>query len=79
MEITIQNSKTPPYANHKPFADFHLILRRDGDKIVLQVPSPRCFRNWHSLTPVEKDAYNAIVQHVVDTASAAMKKARRTM
>lgn len=73
MRITIENSRTPDRATTEVIAIFRLILRRDGDKIVLVVPKPRCERNFHAFTGAEKDAYNAIVRHVVETAPAAMK------
>ena len=75
MTVTIENSKTPKFATHEAFAEFRLILRRDGDRIVLDVPSPTCRRAFNTFTTAEKAAYNAIVAHVVDTASAAMRKA----
>lgn len=77
MTVTIPNNKTPKYATRDPFAEFRLILRRDGENIKLEVPTPKVYRNFHSFTGAEKDAYNAIVTHVVDTAGEALRKAAR--
>ena len=77
MTVTIPNNKTPQYATRDPFAEFRIILRRSGEKITLEIPQPKCYRDFHNFTGAEKDAYNAIVAHVVDTAGAAMRKAVR--
>lgn len=75
MEITIKNSKEPKFAKHDLFALFKLILKRDGDKIKLEVPAPHLFRNFNQFTKGEKEAYHAIVQHVLDTAGKALRDA----
>lgn len=75
MEITIKNNKEPKYARHDKFAEFKLILKRDGDKITLEVPAPHLFRNFNQFTRGEKEAYHAIVQHVLETAGPAMRGA----
>ena len=77
MTVTIPNNKTPQYATRDPFAEFRIILRRSGEKITLDIPTPKCYRDFHNFTGTEKDAYNAIVAHVVETAGAAMRKAVR--
>lgn len=75
MEITIKNSKEPKYARHDKFVEFKLTLRRNGDKIVLDIPAPHCFRNFNQFTKGEKEAYHAIVQHILDTAGKALRDA----
>lgn len=77
MTVTIPNNKTPKFSTRDPFAEFRLILRRDGEKITLDIPTPKCYRDFHNFTGTEKDAYNAIVAHVVETAGAALRKAAR--
>ena len=75
MDITIDNDRVPKYGTRDPFAEFKLILKRDGDKIVLTTPTPHCYRNWRQFTKGEKAAYNAILSHVVETAPGALKDA----
>ena len=77
MEITIPNSRTPKFATRDPFAEFRLILKRDGENITLEIPKPKCFRDFHRFTGAEKDAYNAIVTYLVETSSTALKKVVR--
>ena len=77
MEISIPNNKTPKWATRAPFAEFRLVLRRDGEGITLFTPPPKCYRDFSGFTGAEKDAYNAVLAHVVDTAGAAMREAVR--
>ena len=77
MEISIPNSKTPKFAAQSPIVEFRLILKRDGDKLRLDTPAPRCCRSFDRFTTAEKAAYNAILTHVVHTAGDAMRKAVR--
>lgn len=77
MTYTIPNNKPPAFARREPFAEFRLILRRDGDNVKLEVPAPRIFRDFRAFSGVEKDAYNSILTHVIDTAGAAIRKAAR--
>jgi hypothetical protein len=75
MELTIKNSKEPEFCKHDRVAEFRLVIWRDGDKVVLKTPRPRCFRSWRQFTKTEKAAYNAILTHVVETAPGAFKGA----
>ena len=75
MTTTIPNDKTPKYATREPFAEFRIVLRRDGDRIRLEIPAPRVFRNFNNFTVREKDAYNAILHHFVENAVDALRKA----
>lgn len=77
MTITIKNNKPPKFARHDPFAEFRLVLSRDGDNIRLDVPQPRVFRDFHNFTGAEKDAYTNILTHVIETAGGALRKAER--
>ena len=80
MIVTVPNSTEPKCGNRSPFAEFTLTLKRmDGmdGMIELEVKKPKCFRDFHQFTGAEKDAYWAIVNHVVETASAALHEAIR--
>ena len=75
MTMTIPNTRTPPNGYGLPFAEFRLILKRNhcGD-VELEIPKPKCFRDFHNFTGVEKDAYNNLVAHIVEGAADAMLK-----
>ncbi len=75
MTTTIPNDKAPKYATRDPFAEFRIVLRRDGDRIRLDIPAPRVFRDFHNFTGREKDAYHAILHHLVENAGDALRKA----
>ena len=77
MIVTVPNSTEPKYGNRSPFAEFTLTLKRMDGMIELEVKKPKCFRDFHQFTGAEKDAYWAIVNHVVETAAAALHEAIR--
>jgi len=73
--ITIHNSRTPKANDRVPVATFVLELYRDGDKLVLDAAHPKCYRDFHSFTGAEKDAYNYIVRLIIEQGSEAMRRA----
>jgi hypothetical protein len=74
MKTAIENSKMPKFGNMMPFAEFKIVLKRVDGMIELECKSPRCFRDFRQFTGAEKDAYWAIVTHVVETAAAALHR-----
>ena len=75
--ISILNSLTPKPNDRAAVATFRLELYRDGDRLVLDTPSPVCHRDFHNLTGAEKDAYNYIVRLILEHGVEAMRRAEK--
>ena len=72
--ISIPNSKRPKACFRVPVAPFRLDLYRDGDRLVLDAAHPKCYRDFHSFTGAEKDAYNNILRLIIEQGVEAMNR-----